>query len=300
MKIKLSLTLSALIITGALLLTSAPARSAAAVWNDDDNLRERDEVNETYKLAPGAEVAVHSISGSVKVETADTDAAEIHIVRSARTREELDCRPVHIEHADASLRIDGNDQRRQCRNVQVRQEVTLRLPRRINLTVESVSGHVNAGNVEGSVNFTSISGHATVGNVNGPVQFTSISGHATVGDARGPVKFNSISGHVDVASALDAASFNSISGHVTINLARLGARGLRVSSVSGSVDVGLSDDVNADLRVESISGDVIADGARITVTKLRENEFTGRVGSGGAPMEFFSISGNIRLHRAGV
>ena len=298
MRAKLTASLSALTLVAGLLFAPAHARRAAAAGDDD--LRERDEINETYRLAPGADVSVRSISGFVKVETADTDAAEIHIVRSARTREDLECRPLRIEHADASLRIDGHDERRRCQDVRVRQDVTLRLPRRVDLSVESVSGHVNAGDIEGSVNYASISGHATVGNVSGPVQFTSISGHATVGNARGPVKFNSISGHVDVASALDAATFNSISGHVSINLPRLGARGLRAQSISGSVDVGLGDDVNADVRVESISGDVIADGAGITVTKLRENEFTGRVGAGGAPMEFFSISGNIRLHRAGA
>jgi DUF4097 and DUF4098 domain-containing protein YvlB len=299
MKTKLSTILSTLLLTGSLLLTCTQARPGVATAGDDDQ-RERDEINETYRLASGAEVTVHSISGSVRIETADTDTAEVHVVRRARTREELDCRPVRIEHADASLRIDGNDQRRACRNAHVRQDVTLRLPRRINLTVESVSGHVTAGDIEGAVNFTSISGHATVGNIGGPTEFSSISGNATAGNVRGSVRFNSISGNVEIASALDAATFNSISGRVQINLTRLGGRGLRVTSVSGSVDVGVSDDVNADVRVESISGDVIADGARITVTKLRDNEFTGRVGAGGAPMEFFSISGNIRLHRAGV
>ena len=132
------------------------------------------------------------------------------------------------------------------------------------------------------------------------MHITSISGHVTVGNVHGPVQFNSISGHVQVASALDSASFNSISGHVYITLARLGARGMRASSISGSVDVGLSDDVNADLKVESISGEVTTDGARISVNKMSENEFVGRVGAGGPPLEFYSISGNIHLHRAGV
>src|SRR5919202_967348 len=241
MRTKLFATTLALIITAG--LTFVCLRAVGA----DDDLRERDEINETYKLTPGAQVDVHSISGSVTVETGETDTASVHIVRSASTREELECRPVRIEHTDASLRLDGNDQRRRCQNARVRQEVTLRLPRRVALNVESVSGHVTAGDLDGPLHFTSISGHATVGNV------------------RGPVQFNSISGHVRVASALDAATFNSISGHVSINLPRLGARGLRAQSISGSVDVGVGDEVNADVRVESISGEVIADGAGITV-----------------------------------
>ena len=234
MKTKLIATTSALLLTAGLLFASAGTPRALAA--SDDDLRERDEINQTYRLAPGAEVEVESISGHVKIETAETDTAEVHIVRSARTREDLDCRPVRIEHTDSSLRINGNEQRRQCRNVRVQQQVTLRLPRRISLNVQSVSGHVTAGDLDG------------------PVRFMSISGHATVGNVRGPVNFTSISGHVRVTSALDAASFTSISGHVTITLSRLGTRGLRAESISGNVELGLADDVNADLRVESISG----------------------------------------------
>ncbi len=280
MKTKLILMTSALMLTTGLLLTGTCATATRA--GGDDDMRERDEVNQTYKLAPGAEVAVESISGHVKIETADTDTAEVNIIRTARTRADLECRPVRVEQTQTSLRLSGNEQRRQCRNVRMHHRVTLRLPRRISLDVQSVSGHVTAGDLDG------------------PARFTSISGHATVGNVRGPVSFTSISGHVRVTSALDAASFTSISGHVTISLSRLGARGLRAESISGNVELALSSDVNADFRVESISGAVIADdGARITVNKIHDNEFTGRIGAGGAPIEFHSISGNIHLSRAG-
>lgn len=263
--------------------TNTRVHAATNVGNwDDDDMREHDEQDGSFKLAPGAEVTVNSLSGSVKIETADTDTATVHVVRTARTREALECRPVRMEQTGVGLRIDGQDERRQCRNARVSQSVTLRLPRRVRLDVNSISGHVSAGDLDG------------------PASFNSISGHVTLGHVRGAVSCHSISGHVEVASVLEAASFTSISGHVTVNIARLGARGLKAQSISGSVDVGLGDDVNADLRVESISGSVTADGGRITVNKLSANEFTGRVGTGGAPLEFFSISGNVRLHRTGV
>src|SRR5205085_4379066 len=232
MSTRLITTLSALALVGALVCVCANTRRAAASGDahalaassgGDDDMRERDEINESYRLAPGAEVQVQAISGSVTVETGVTDTADIHIVRLARTRDELECRPVHIEYTDGRLRIDGQDDRRQCRNARVNQQVTLRVPRRINLNVASISGHVNAGDIDGALHFTSISGHVTVGNV------------------RGPVSFTSISGHVQVASALDAATFESISGRVSITLSHLGARGLKAESISGSVDVGLAD-----------------------------------------------------------
>ncbi len=289
MKTKLTIMLGALALTGAMFCadtctthTRVLAATTQGFNADDDDMRERDEKDGRFQLAPGAEVTVNSLSGSVKIETADTDMAEVHVVRTAHTREALECRPVRLEQTGAGLRIDGQDDRRQCRNAHVNQSVTLRLPRRVRLNVNSISGHV------------------TVGDIDGPASFNSISGHVTVGNVRGAVSCHSISGHVEITSALDAASFTSISGHVTINVSRLGARGLKAQSISGSVDVGLSDDVNADVHVESISGSVTADGTRITVNKMSANEFTGRVGTGGAPLEFFSISGNIRLHRVGV
>ncbi|HLL76138.1 MAG TPA: DUF4097 family beta strand repeat-containing protein [Pyrinomonadaceae bacterium] len=240
----------------------ALARSGGApsIVFDDGNYTERDESRQSYPLAPGARVELNSVSGHVTVETGGS-AADVHIVRSARSREDLRCREFKVTATETGLRIDGNDNRRECRNVQVRQTVNLRLPRSVNLDVNSVSGHVTVGGIDGSV------------------------------------KMNSISGHATVRQAAGEAIFNSISGHVSVNLSSLGGRGVRMSSISGNIEVGLPENANADWSVTSISGNVIADAPGVTVQKVGPSSYEGRIGSGGTEMTFSSISGNVRFRR---
>ena len=61
--------------------------------NDKDyqrDLSERDEINQTIELASGARVEVSGINGTVDIETGNTGVAEVHIVRSANNRADLD------------------------------------------------------------------------------------------------------------------------------------------------------------------------------------------------------------------
>lgn len=54
---------------------------------DDSDYSERDEINQTYQLSAGARVEVRGINGTVDIETSSGNTAEVHIVRSARSRE---------------------------------------------------------------------------------------------------------------------------------------------------------------------------------------------------------------------
>jgi DUF4097 and DUF4098 domain-containing protein YvlB len=267
------------VLIGILLLAAASfafagtnARGAGASLNKltagafivtEENFDERDSSRQTYALAAGATVEINSVSGRVTIETAEVSQAEVEIVRTARTREDLRCRQFKVETAANRLRIDGSDDRRECRNVQVNQTLNLRVPRRINLDVNSVSGDVRVGELEGTARLSSISGNATV------------------------------------ARASGEATITSVSGHVSVNLSRLGGGGVRVSSVSGNIEVGLPEGVNADINVRSISGDVIADVPGLSLQKTNGSNYEGRIGAGGTPLSFNSISGNVRFHRTG-
>jgi DUF4097 and DUF4098 domain-containing protein YvlB len=272
--------LATLAIAFAACLAAGDARGATP-QHDDGDFKERDSSRQTYALAPGATVEINSVSGGVTVETSESGQAEVEIVRTARRREDLDCRQFKVETSSDRLRLDGNDERRQCRNVQVHQTLALRLPRRVNLDVNSVSGNVRVGALDGWAHLSSISGNASVERTAGEAVFSSISGSATVAQASGK------------------ATFSSISGRVRINLTRLGTEGVRVNSVSGAVEVGLPDGANADIRVRSISGEVTSDVPGLTISKLEGGGYDGRVGGGGTPLTFNSISGNVRFHRTG-
>src|SRR4029453_2349085 len=163
-----------------------------------DDFRERDEINETYQLAPGTRVEVSSIRGPVEIVNADTATAQVQIVRTARTRADLEYHKIEVIHAGNSLVVRGvqEPEGRRRDNIQVNHHVILKLPRRIDLSVNSVSGWIKVGDVDGQTLVNSISGSANIGNVGGKLQVSSVSGSLEVGNVGEEARVNSISGKV--------------------------------------------------------------------------------------------------------
>ncbi|HEX8634956.1 MAG TPA: hypothetical protein VF703_12485 [Pyrinomonadaceae bacterium] len=231
---------------------------------DDSEFTEKDEVRQSYQLTPGATVRVSGINGAVDVETTSGNAAEVHIVRSARSRADLEHRKVIIEHTGASLVVRGeNDgERRYTRgdSPQVRQRVTLRLPRQIDFTASGINGRT------------------------------------TVGEVDGPVKISGINGKVEVAQAVGYSELSGINGAVIVTITQLGERGIRVSGINGAVELRFSDALNADLKVTGINGSVNADMPNVVVQgTVSRNNFNARIGSGGAPINVSGVNGRVRL-----
>ncbi len=86
-QIKLSVGIIALIIT---VLKMAEVSAQNNHKENISEFRERDEIRQTFRLAPDSRVEVSSIQGSVEIETANIEVAEINIVRSAHSRKDLE------------------------------------------------------------------------------------------------------------------------------------------------------------------------------------------------------------------
>ncbi|HEV2802053.1 MAG TPA: hypothetical protein VGW12_16380 [Pyrinomonadaceae bacterium] len=230
----------------------------------DSEFTEKDEIRQSYQLTPGATVRVAGINGAVDVETTSGSTAEVHVVRSARNRADLEFRKVIIEHTGSSLVVRGeNDSERRydrSQNPQVRQRVTLRLPRQIDLTASGINGRT------------------------------------TVGEVDGPVKLSGINGRVEVAQAVGYSELSGINGAVVVTISQLGERGIRVSGINGAVELRFSDALNADLRVTGINGTVNADMPNVVVQgTVSRNNFNARIGNGGAPINVSGVNGRVSL-----
>lgn len=227
---------------------------------------ERDEIRQTYELAPGARVEVERINGTVDIETSEGNGAEVHIIRSARNREDLNYKKIHIEATGSMLAVRGEKENERWgsdrRNV--RHRVVLRVPRRIDLNVSGVNGRVNVGEVDG------------------------------------PVEVSGINGRVEVGQAVGYTSLSGINGAVGITIARLGQKGINVSGINGRVELRFTDDLNADLDVTGINGSVQADVPNVTVQgKMSRSNFRAKIGTGGTRISVSGINGGVRLVRAG-
>ena len=79
-------------------------------------------------------------------------AAEVTIVRSARSREDLEFHKIIVEQTATSLTCAERRHRErpnERRNRDVRQRVMLKVPRQIDLSVSGINGKVRVGEIDG-------------------------------------------------------------------------------------------------------------------------------------------------------
>ena len=260
--------------------------------------RERDEINQTYELTPGARVEVSSIRGGVEIVTGETATAEVQIIRTARTRADLEYHKIEVEHTANSLVVRGvqEPEDRRGRNVQVNQQVILKLPRQIDLTVSSISGSLKAGDVDGQTYVSSISGSVNIGNVGRKLRVSSVSGSLEVGNVGAEARVTSISGDLRLGQVNGSLDVTSVSGGVNATLMSLSPEGIHIKSVSGSVEIGFKSEVNADFNAEHISGQVYLNVPNVTRDREEDSSnVRARIGAGGTPITISSVSGHIRL-----
>ncbi len=232
--------------------------------DDNDNWPEHDAFDQNYQLAAGALVKVSGINGTVNVETTNSSTAEVHVMRSARTRAALERHRVIVEQTATGLYIHGENDKHgdwdDRRDNGVRQRVTLRLPRQIELNASGINGRT------------------------------------TVGEVDGPVRLSGINGRVEVAQARGYSDISGINGSVTIMITQLGERGIRVSGVNGGVELRFADALNADLHVNGINGSVDADVPNVVVQgRINRSNFNAQIGTGGAPINVSGVNGHVRL-----
>ncbi len=228
------------------------------IWFDDEQQTEREELKQTYPLAAGARVELTNIDGPLRIEPIDSGAAEVRILSYSYG---ANARKLTVESTGNSLTIRGPEKNTREYD-DTRHSVTLKLPRRSELTINNARDSV------------------------------------TVGDMDGAVRLQGVSGNVSVAQAAGAADIARVSGSVVLNLARLGGQGVRVQDVSGRVSVRFLDDLNADLQTTNIKGKVYVDVPNVAVQgEMNHADFRAKVGTGGPAVAISDVTGTVRLTR---
>lgn len=222
----------------------------------------REELNQSYRLSLGARIEVTMVNGPVDIETTDTDLAEVHIVRSARTGSDLNLGKINIDYNSKSLVVQG-EQERSEEPIKVRHRVRLRLPRLIELVVHKVNARLNVGEVEG------------------------------------PVRISHINGAVTVARAAKFSEVSHINGSLNMVLTRIGGQGIAINRINGGVDLRFADNLNADLRITEFN-DVSVRLENVEVIEgTARTLYRARIGKGNNPIAISHVNGNVRISFAG-
>jgi len=229
----------------------------------------QEDIHETFKLEQDARIEVRGINGPVEISTAESETADVHVVSTANSEDDLEGQRVFIEHTPSSLVVRGEGGRHSFWNWlwgrgSVRQHVTLILPRRIQLLATGVNGPVTIGEVEGSV------------------------------------RVDGVNGRVEVAQAAGRCDVTGVNGSVKITSAQPGAQGLEVKGINGSVEIRLKDGANADVNVEGLNGSVAFNIPNVTQQRENPSNLRARIGTGGAPINIMGVNGGLRFESAGA
>jgi len=263
---------------------------------------EREEIRQTFRLAPDARVEVSGIQGSVEIETANIEVAEINIVRSAQSRKDLEEYKIGIKNDSQSLSIRGETRRSNSGDgfgPDVHHQVKIRLPFSVNLSIKNIAGEVLVGDVGGNLSVGSVGGSLVIGAVNGRLQINVISGGVTVGRVGGQIEIKSVGGNVKIAQTVDYLNISVVTGTVSVGIAALEKRGVEINSISGQVELQIKDKLNAQLITNNVSGKVSIEIPNVTV-QSRPNAYamSALIGKGGSPISINVITSDVRFVRS--
>jgi hypothetical protein len=227
----------------------------------------RDEIRKNFELPAGARVEIQGINGKVEVQTSETTAAEVYVLRTAKSSNALSRREVIIEQTATGLLIKAQQARRtgfweHLFGGSPKEDVTIKAPRKIALALKGINGRVTTGDIDGTV------------------------------------EVKGINGRVDLGEASESAEISGVNGSISVALKNLGERGARVSGVNGAIELRLSSELNADLTAKGMNGNVRSEIPDVSVDKESYgSRYTARIGKGGAPISISGINGNVRLTR---
>src|SRR5712691_6838264 len=223
-----------------------------------------DETRNSFELKLGDRVQVQGINGTVEIQTSDTKTAEVFVKRTADSPSSLRRREMIIEQTSDGLLVRGQEnhlglwERLFGRNP--KEEVTIKAPRQIALSLRGVNGRV------------------------------------TTSDIDGPLEAKGINGRVELGQTSGSAEISGINGNVSVGLRQLDERGARVSGVNGNIELRLANDLNADLTTRGMNGRLNSEIPAITVDKDDHgSHYSAHIGAGGAPITISGINGNVRL-----
>ncbi|HEY9282433.1 MAG TPA: HEAT repeat domain-containing protein [Pyrinomonadaceae bacterium] len=229
------------------------------VWVGDE-YNQAEETRQTFQLSPGARVELADVNGPVQIDTADGNAAELHVKTYASTKP---ARKLAVEQAGNGLTIRGEskqERERLDRWGSTRHHVRLTIPRRANLSMTNVTDSVRVGELDGTVTLTNVSGR------------------------------------VGVAQAAGGAELTNVSGSVVMTISNFGRAGATVRGVPGRVTLRFLGDVNADLQTDGVKGKVYVELPNVAVQgEMTRADFRAKVGAGGAPLRVSDVAGTVRL-----
>ena len=195
-----------------------------------------------------------------------------------------------VRSTEKQISIKAFTHRKGFSDIPLRLEV--RVPKQMQVKVETDSASVSVQDYEGVLEVASISGIITIKRMAGKITLYSNRGNITVRESSGDISIVGNYGALNVQNVYGETAVSTIMGNVVFNGLIQTGDTVRLETDHGSVSVNLSSDSALSLRVRSTSGDVAC-----VLPDINSSTRTcdGEIRSGGGILSIRTVSGAVTL-----
>jgi hypothetical protein len=234
------------------------------------------------RVTSGRWLYVRNLNGSIRVERATGDRAEVTAVKRYRRGNPED---VRIEtrriggddgdaiicafwNENASCDEDGyrsrgdNNWRGRNNDNDTSVEFTVKLPAGVKLGVSTVNGGV------------------------------------TVGGATNEVRASTVNGRVSAVSTGGPVNASTVNGDIDVRMRDLGTGDLEYSTVNGSIEIEVPANLDADLDMRTVNGSLSADFPITLQGRVNPRRMRATIGKGGRRLRLETVNGSVELRKA--
>ena len=218
---------------------------------------------------------VRNLNGSIRVERATGDRAEVTAVKRWRRGNPEDVRietkrlggddgDVIIWTENASCDEDGYRSRGdnwRNRDNDTSVEFTVKIPAGVRLGVSTVNGGV------------------TVNGATSEVRASTVNGRVSAQSSGGPVNASTVNGDIDV------------------RMRELGTGDLEYSTVNGSIEIEVPANLDADVDMRTVNGSLSADFPITLQGRVNPRRIRATIGKGGRRLRLETVNGSVELRK---
>jgi len=206
-------------------------------------------VNETIPVAPGAEISVENLAGSLTFEGSGGGMLEVTgTLGDGVERLDIDI----DEDGDVYLEVEFDEDFHGKQTLST--DLTIRLPADSPLSVETVSASISVSGMNGGLELETVSGAIQIRGVPASLDIENVSGSVDVETAPSGSDVESVSGLIEIGSVMGDIDVANVSGDIVINGGTLGESSME--TVSGNITCLAAPGPSGDVDMETMSGTI--------------------------------------------
>jgi hypothetical protein len=126
---------------------------------------------------------------------------------------------------------------------------------------------------------------------------STVNGGLDIDGATSTVEASTVNGEIHAASTGGPVMASTVNGSIEVRMREMGSESLEFSTVNGSITVYVPDAINAELDMRTVNGRVSSDFPLTVRGRINPRHLRATLGRGGQRLEFSTVNGSVELRK---